>query len=74
MKKIIMVAILALALIGCDRPRSRAEVKETDYTTGTIHHEGCEFIVYKEYDSHDSVYRTAGIVHNPNCKKCKSQR
>lgn len=67
MKKFLIFAVV-LMIAGCDRPRSRPEAKQKDYTISHLNYEGCDYIVFKE---NEDLYRTVGVVHNPKCKNCK---
>ncbi len=72
MKKYILAVLICLCLVGCggDNPRKRGNAKEDDYIITTIHHEGCEYVIFKQADGY-GIYHTVGIVHNPKCKACK---
>jgi hypothetical protein len=68
-KRILMVGVVLVALVGCDRSRNRSDAMSGDYHVSTYQHDGCEFLVFKE--AKGSNYETVAVVHSPKCKGCR---
>lgn len=72
MKKIILLALTALMMVGCYQAKANHD-KQTDlvgdYEIKTIVYQGCEYVVM---DSHYQL--RAVITHKGNCRFCKECR
>jgi hypothetical protein len=69
MKKIILLALTALVMVGC----SNAGAFGNEYKTGdVVKMHGCEYVVnriYTAYGCTNDIY-----VHKGNCRFCKERR
>ena len=72
MKKIILLALTALMMLGCYQAKANHD-KQTDlvgdYEIKTVAYQGCEYVVI---ESHYQIH--AVITHKGNCKYCKERR
>jgi uncharacterized protein YcfL len=72
MKKIILLALTALMMVGCYQAKANHD-KQTDlvgdYEIKTIVYQGCEYVVI---ESHFQIH--AAITHKGNCKYCEERR
>ena len=72
MKKIILLALTALMVVGCYQAKANHDKQIDlvgDYKIKTIVYQGCEYVVM---DSHFQL--RAVITHKGNCKYCKERR
>ena len=65
-KKIILLALTALMMVGCDANNTETKVVP-DYNIKIIEIDSCEYII-----SH--VYYGEVIIHKQNCLFCKERR
>lgn len=72
MKKIILLALTALMMIGCyrdDAYNNKQIYLVSDYKIKTIEYQGCEYVVM------DSRYQRRSIItHKGNCQFCAQRR
>ena len=72
MKKIILLALTALMMIGCYEAKAYHD-KQIDlvgnYILSTIEYQGCEYVVMQ---SHWKQHGT--MIHKGNCRFCKERR
>lgn len=72
MKKIILLALTALMMVGCYRVEAYNDKQIDlvgDYKIKIIVYQGCEYVVM------DSHYQTRSVVtHKGNCRFCKERR
>lgn len=72
MKKIILLALVALMMVGCYKANTYHNKQidlVCDYRLSTVEYQGCEYVVMQSY------YRQHGtMVHKGNCRFCKERR
>lgn len=66
MKKIILLALTALIMMGCDEKQSDGTHKPYSYRTYTV--DSCEYIGYAEGSQWDY------LAHKGNCRFCIERR
>ena len=72
MKKIILLALTALMMVGCYEAKAYHDKQVdlvSDYRLVTIEYQGCEYVVMQ---SHWKQHGT--MVHKGNCRFCKKRR
>ena len=72
MKKIILLALAALMVVGCYQAKAYHNKKISlvgDYRLETIEYQGCEYIVMQ---SHWKQHGT--MIHKGNCRFCKERK
>ena len=72
MKKIILLALITLMMVGCYQAKAYHDKKISlvgDYRLETIEYQGCEYIVMQ---SHWKQHGT--MIHKGNCSFCKERR
>ena len=73
MKKIILLALTALMMVGCVYKAKAYHDKQvdlvSDYNISTIEYQGCEYVVMQ------SNWKEHGtMIHKGNCRFCKERR
>lgn len=71
MKKIILLALIALMMVGCYRAKAYHDKQielVSDYRLSTIEYQGCEYVVMQ---SHLQQHGT--MSHKGNCRFCKER-
>lgn len=68
--RLFLICLVACA-IGCDHTNSRTFVKQDEIDVSTIEHNGHAYLAFKE--KYGDSHQTIGIVHDPDCKACKSK-
>ena len=72
MKKIILLALTALMMVGCYEAKAYHDKQinlVSDYSLLSIEYQGCEYIVMQSYwEKHGTM------VHKGNCRFCKERR
>lgn len=66
MKKIVLLALTALMMVGCDKKLSDGTYEPCRYKTYTI--DSCEYVGIAESSQHDF------LAHKGNCRFCKERR
>jgi hypothetical protein len=66
MKKIILLALSALMMVGCDVKQPDGTYKPSFYRTYIV--DSCEYVGYVEGSHYDY------LAHKGNCKFCKERR
>lgn len=72
MKKIILLALIALMMVGCYHANAYHDKQielVSDYRLSTIEYQGCEYVVMQ---SHWKQHGT--MSHKGNCRFCKERR
>ena len=65
MKKIILLAVIALVMVGCDVKQSDGTYKPYSYRTYII--DSCEYVGYAMSSQYDY------LAHKGNCRFCKER-
>ena len=71
MKKIILLALTALMMVGCYQAKANHDKVDLvgDYEIKTIVYQGCEYVVI------ESHFQTRAVItHRGNCHFCKERR
>lgn len=72
MKKIILLALTALMMVGCYQAKAYHDKQINlvgDYRMKTIVYQGCEYVVIESY-----YQKRVAITHKDNCRFCKERR
>lgn len=72
MKKIILLALTALMMVGCYQAKANHDKQMElvgDYRIKTIVYQGCEYVVIESHYHQSTV-----ITHKGNCRYCKERR
>ena len=79
MKKIILLALTALMMVGCTSSEGKTKVRPQTNSNGfqTIVVDSCEYLIKSEY--HSKNYNTTEwgygyMAHKGNCRFCKERR
>lgn len=72
MKKIILLLLTALVMVGCYEAKDYHDKQKDlviDYNLSTIEYQGCEYVVMQ------SPWKQHGtMIHKGNCRFCKERR
>ena len=71
-KKIILLALVALMMVGCYQAKAYNDKQINlvgDYQVRTIVYQGCEYVVMESH-----LYKRLVISHKGNCRFCKERR
>ena len=79
MKKIILLALTTLMMVGCTSSEGKTKVKYQINNNGfqTIVIDSCEYLIKSEYHSKDYNSTEWGygyMAHKGNCRFCKERR
>ena len=70
-KLLIIASLLMLVLSGCHCNREEVKKKKNYYMPENVKEFNYKGHDYIKFEDSYSQYKNSGVVHNPDCKKCR---